>query len=87
MPACMHHTPDLDDLVRFANRFAKPSAGSPPFSASRPEPSGGRRVLWCRANNDGIDVMLVAAVVTEKGADPGEHFRDRAAALGAGVFR
>jgi hypothetical protein len=68
-------------LVREHNR---PLAS---LSASRPEASAGRPVPRRRANKDGIDTLLVAAVVTENGADPSESLRDRAAAVEADVFR
>jgi hypothetical protein len=68
-------------LVREHNR---PLAS---LSASRPEASAGRPVPRRRANKDGIDALLVAAGVTENGADPSESLRDRAAALEADVFR
>jgi len=68
-------------LVREHNR---PLAS---LSASRPEPSAGRPVPRRRANKDGIDALLVAAGVTENGADPSESLRDRAAAVEADVFR
>lgn len=57
-----------------------------PLSASPPEPSSGRRVLRRCANKDGV-YALVTAVVTAKRADPGKHFRDRAAALEAEEVR
>jgi hypothetical protein len=68
-------------LVREHNR---PLAS---LSASRPEASAGRPVPRRRANKDGIDALLVAAGVTENGADPSESLRDRAAAVEADVFR
>jgi hypothetical protein len=44
-------------------------------------------VLRVCASKDGVDTLVVPAVVTEDGAEPSELVSDRAAALEADVFR
>jgi hypothetical protein len=44
-------------------------------------------VLRRCANEDGVDALLVAAVVTKNRPEASEPLRDRAAALEADVFR
>jgi hypothetical protein len=74
--------------------LASSLCGVPPFFSSTAERQNETSYAGCApayraapASDDDIDALLVAAIVTQSGAESSESVRDRAPALDAHIFR